>query len=56
MLRGVLIGLFIGYVVQYFNYDTTVINTIQSYVTFDVTNEIYYVICAVMGCILFRGK
>lgn len=55
MIRNSVIGLIVGYILTYFNFHTEVLNFIQPFVTFEVTNLIYYVICAVVACILLKN-
>ena len=55
MLRNSIIGLIVGYILTNFNFHVEVMNFVQPFVTFEVTMLIYYIICAVVACILLKN-
>ena len=55
MLRNIIIGVIIGYIVSYFGYHMDIINFFQPYVTFEITNLMYYIFCAVVACIFLKN-
>lgn len=55
MLRNILIGFVVGFILTHFNFHIEVMNFIQPYVTFEVTTIVYYVICAAVACILLKN-
>ena len=54
MIKGAIIGLIVSYALSYIGMDVEIINTIQSFVTFEVTMGVYYLLFAVLGCIFVR--
>lgn len=54
MIRNIVIGVVVGYILTCFDLQTEIMQFIQPYVTFEVTAIVYYIVCAVIACILLK--
>ncbi len=55
MIKGIIGGTFIGFLMTYLGADSTFIEVVQPYVTFEVTAMVYYIFAAILGCIFIKG-